>query len=165
MGFNVDLMAVRGLAVTDLHARLQLEPTGSSESEPESPLVGATLPSGWHLLYFNDRSPPTEAELAALSASAEVMFLDVCEMATVCTAKCWRNGKRMWRISHDSQHGIDHLEADGDLPECFPSVADRLRKCQTPNGDIDYIFNVPADVFAEITGLSDEMKTEFSNDP
>jgi hypothetical protein len=157
MGFNVDLVAVRGLPATELHARLQLEPTANSESEPESPVVGASLPSGWEIVYFNDRSPPTEAELAVLSGSAEVVFLDVCEMATICTAKCWKSGKILWSISHDSQRGTDHLEAEGEKPGCFPSIADRLRQCQAANGDadrIDYIFNVPAEVFAAITGFS-----------
>jgi len=157
MGFNVDLVAVRGLPATELHARLQLETTEDSETEPESPVVGATLPSGWEIVYFNDRSPPTEAELAALSDSAEVLFLDVCEMVSACTAKCWQNGKMTWSISHDSQRGTDHLEAEGDAPRCFPSIADRLRHCQEARGDadhIDYIFNVPADVFAQIAGFT-----------
>ena len=157
MGFNVDLVAVRGLPKTELHARLHLAATANSETEPESPVVGATLPTGWEIVYFNDRSPPTEADLAALSKSAEVLFLDVCEMATICTAKCWHNGTMIWSISHDSQRGTGHLEAKGDVPGCFPSIAGRLGECQAARGDadqIDYIFNVPADVFAELTGFT-----------
>lgn len=152
MGFNVDLVAVRGLPEADLHARLQLEPTGNSESEPESAVVGAIMPAGWHIFYFNDRTPPTETELAALSNSAEVLFLDVCEMATASSAKCWQNGKMKWRITHD---GDDHLEAEGDLPSCFQPISDRLHQCQASGGvDIDYLFNVPTDVFTEITGFN-----------
>lgn len=157
MGFNVDLVAVRGLPAIELHTQLQLETTENSETEPESPVTGATLPSGWEVVYYNDRSPPTEAELAALSNHAEVLFLEVCEMVSASRARYWQNGKMTWSISHDSQHGTDNLEAEGDVPVCFASIADRLRQCQTARGDvdhIDYIFNVPADVFAEITGFT-----------
>lgn len=152
MGFNVDLVAIRGLPATDLHARLKLEPTRNFETEPESAVVGAIMSTGWHIFYFNDRSPPTEAQLAALSTSAEVLFLDVCEAVMVSTAKCWQNGKIRWCILHD---GGDHLQAEGDLPDCFQSISDRLHRCQAfEHDDIDYLFNIPPDVFVEVTGFN-----------
>ena len=45
MGFNVEVVAVRGLSPIDIHARLQLESTVETEAEPESSVVAATLPS------------------------------------------------------------------------------------------------------------------------
>jgi hypothetical protein len=153
MGFNVDLVAVRGLSPSDTHARLQLQATADTESDPESPVVAASLPSGWHILYFNDRAPPAETELASLSMDAEVLFLDICEMVTTSYAKCWENGNLKWRIAHDCQRGRDDLEVIGDVPSCFQPIADRLRQSQASDDDIDYIFNIPAEVFSNITGF------------
>lgn len=72
MGFNVELVAVRGITPNDVYTRLQLEATAHTESEPESPVVAASLASGWLILYFNDRTPPPEGELASLSIDADV---------------------------------------------------------------------------------------------
>lgn len=40
------------------------------------------------------------------------------------------------------------------MPTCFQPIADRLRQLQNTGDDVDYIFNVPAEVFADITGFA-----------
>jgi len=148
MGFNVDLVAARGITASDLLATMNLEYTGHTEEEPESPVVGASLPSGWYILYFNDRTPPKETDLASLAGGAEVMQLDVSEAVGHSDAKCWMNGLMTWRILYE---GAQRLAVTGHTPDCFAEVEDRMRKKQASENDVDYVFNVPADVFAEIT--------------
>ena len=153
MGFKIDLVAVRGLPPQDVHTQLHLFTNGATETEPESDVVAAELPTAWYLLYFNDRSPPDEEKLLALSANAEVLFLSVSETVMTSCAKYWQNGESHWTIDHDCDVDAEHLHTTGTLPDCFNSIAQRLNSLQRENDDADYIFDIPVDVFSHITGF------------
>jgi hypothetical protein len=153
MGFNIGTIAVRGKAIEDIHVALRLRPTEGREPDPESPVAAAMLPSGWYLLYLNDRIYPTSDELHDLSLNGELIFLDICETVMVSCATCWRNGKEIWSIGHDSQRGLDDLEICGDVPECFERISQRLQTLQKEKGDADYVFDIPVDVTCELTGF------------
>ena len=68
----------------------------------------------------------------------------------------WNDGSKVWEIEHDSDLGIGHLETSGDLPPSFPSIRDHLRSQQEEHGgdaaDTDYIFDIPVEVAAALTG-------------
>jgi len=153
MGFNVGTIAIRGKPIQDIHAALGLRATEACEEDPDAPVVAAMLPSGWYQLYFNDRNYPGSAGLRDLSLEAELVFVDVCETAMASLATYWQNGRQGWSIAHDSQHGLDHLEVSGDKPACFESISHRLRTLQREEGDADYIFDIPIEVVAELTGF------------
>lgn len=55
MGFRVQLIAVRGKEIDAIHRDYGVAPRGHREETPESPVVGALLPSGAYLLYINDQ--------------------------------------------------------------------------------------------------------------
>jgi hypothetical protein len=149
MGFNISMAAVRGRAVDEIHAALRLCSTNETESEPESPVVAALLPSGWYLVYFNDRGTPSASDLATLSGSGMAIVLEICEMVTSCKAAGWQDARQRWSISYDA--GV--LQAEGDLPDCFEPVKRRLSKQQAKSSDIDHVFNVPGDVVDELIGF------------
>jgi len=140
---------MQGMAVDGIHAALRLRSTGKTESDPDSPVVAALLPSGWYMLYFNDRGTPSAPDMAAVSASGMAIVLEVCEMVTSCKAAGWQDGRERWSISYDE----GTLEAEGDLPECFESIKSRLQKQQAESSDIAYVFNVPCDVVNELIGF------------
>jgi hypothetical protein len=147
MGYNVSNLAVRGRLIGEIHSILKLRPTDRRETDPESPVVAADLPSGWYLLYFNDsRLSPAEAQFAQLSAGAHAIYLDICDMVSASSASGWRDGRRVWSISHNVQRGGRDLELTGEIPDCFHSIAECLRQQQIGQNDIDYVFNVPAEV-------------------
>lgn len=153
MGFNVGTIAIRGKSIQDIHNELRIRQTEGREEDPEAPMVGAMLPSGWYQLYSNERSYPGSEGLKDLSLNAELAFVEVSETAMASCASCWRNGKQVWSIAHDSQHGLEHLKITGDSPACFKSVSQRLMTLQKEKGDADYTFDVPVEVALELTGF------------
>ena len=57
MGFNAGTIAIGGKPIQEVHGDLGLRETEVGEEDPESPVVGAMLPSGWYQVYFNDLGP------------------------------------------------------------------------------------------------------------
>ncbi len=122
---------------------------------PESELNGATLADGSYVI-ISDRD---QLELATddvvarrLSGLGETIVGFVEEHTTCSSAECWRGGRQLWWIYHDSNRrgGVMHLETDGRLPACYADVFENLKRQQEtqPKGKFgcDYIFDVPVEV-------------------
>ena len=65
--------------------------------------------------------------LQRLSAGCEVVTGDVEEHVMVSIAIGWKDGQRVWSVTHDAQRDIEHLQTEGELPAAFTSIRDRLR--------------------------------------
>jgi hypothetical protein len=85
----------------------------------------------------------------------------VLEGPIISYASLWQRGHCTWQIRHDPNQGIDHLEAIGDLPPEFAVFRDtamhqqRAREELRRPGElgVDYVFDVPLDAAATITGF------------
>lgn len=158
MGYSQSWLAVRGKSPTEVLETLRLRGTGTREEIAESPIVGAALPTGWYLIV-GGRSGHRflrDQILQGLSAGCEVVTGDVEEHVMVSVATGWKDGHRVWSITHDAQHNIEHLETEGELPAAYASIRDRLRSQQQKAGgstaDVDYIFDVPVELAQTLTG-------------
>lgn len=82
------------------------------------------------------------------------------EHAMISFASCWQSGRHIWQIRHDPSLGNEHLEAFGDLPPGFTGfreVAVHKQRSQHEHrrpsqSGVDYVFDVPLDTAATITG-------------
>lgn len=157
MGFSLSWIAVCGKAVEEVWTGLALQGTGVREEVPEAPIVGADLPSGCYMVvanrnltYFNNTL------LERLSLGCEIITCSVEEHTMYSRAAGWNDGSKVWEIEHDADMGIGHLETRGDLPPSFPSIHDHLRSKQEEHGgdaaDTDFIFDIPVEVSAALTG-------------
>lgn len=153
MGFDIAWVAVRGRDPDVLYADSGFAPTGTFEADPDSPVVGARLPTGWYLLYFNDRHWPDDALLAKLSRGGEVVYFDVVESTSYASASHWRDGRMQWCVIRDSSQGSTHLETEGKLPDSFAELREHLLKEQTEKGDLDYLSEIPCELAEELTGF------------
>jgi hypothetical protein len=153
MGYSISWLAIRGEDVTTVHLQLGVSGTGEYEEVPESPLLGAKLPEGWYLVFANQCDYADNAPLASLSRIGELITCSVEEHCMCSSASGWNNGVPAWSVVHDSQQGLQHLDAQGDLPPVFSAVRDRLSTAQAQRGDADYIFDVPVEVAKAITGF------------
>jgi hypothetical protein len=145
---------------------LRLRRTGKHEEIPESPLLGVELAKGWYLIFANHCDFADAQPLATLSSNAEIITCTVEEHVMYSGASYWRNGKKMWSITHDSQHGIDHLETEGELPPVFTSIRDQMSARQLELDDADYIFDVPVRVAKSVTEFRyDESISDVSKEP
>jgi len=94
--------------------------------------------------------------LQRLSAGCEVVTGDVEEQVMVSVATGWKDGQRVWSVTHDAQRDLEHLQTEGELPAAFTNIRDRLRSEQQKAGgrkaDVDYIFDVPVELAQTLTG-------------
>lgn len=169
MGYSQSWVAVRGKGRATVLAAFGLRPTGAREEVAESPLVGAELPGGWYLLVANQGADALagEAALAGISTAGEAVTCEVEEHVMVSVASGWRDGRRLWVVGHDAQRGLDHLDAEGALPETFSEMRDRARAAQhAAGGDADHFFDVPVELAKALTGYRhDEDPPGASDEP
>lgn len=158
MGFRVALIAVRGIDADTLYQRYGVQRTGQREEIAESPVCGATVSTGWELLYLNDYPRPHSELLAKLSVNAELLFCDANETCMSSFATGWKNGEEEWLVFHDAQQSLNHLVTDGKLPDGYTAIRDAKIREQADEGDsVDCIFGVPIDLFASLTGIRYDM--------
>jgi hypothetical protein len=150
---------VDGIDQDALYDALDLAPTGEAPDRYDLgtsrvPLAGANLKSGWCAVFANGTlvldvttgtNPPRLARLPAKSRSITCVVL---EGPMVSYASLWQGGRHTWEIRHNRSYGVRHLEASGDLPPEFASFRDIAMDKQ----GADYVFNVPLDTAATITG-------------
>lgn len=159
MGYAISWIAIRGQSPGKVQALFDLEPTGDMESVPDSDVVGATLPSGWYLIFDNARTFEFSPELfdARMTAGAEAVVCMVEEHIMLSSAAAYKDGKQIWSTKHDAQEGIEHLEYSGELPVEFASIREKCLEMQRiENADssaADHIFDIPVALAAAITGF------------
>ena len=158
MGYSQSWLAVKGKPPAAVLDALSLRGTGTREEIAESPIVGAELPSGWYLVVTDRSGHPLMREqiLERLSAACEVVTGDVEEHVMVSVATGWKDGRRVWSVTHDAQRDMEHLDTHGELPATFSGIRDGLRSKQQAAGgrkaDVDYIFDVPVELAKTLTG-------------
>lgn len=171
MGFNMSWIFVDGIDQDALYDALDLAPTGETPDRydlgtSDVPLAGATLKSGWCAVFAKyalvmdltmGTNPPRLMRLPTKSRSVMCVVL---EHAMMSYASFWQYGHHTWQVRHDSSQGREHLEAFGDLPSGFAdfrNIAMDKQRAQkeglNPGGwGVDYVFDVPLDTAATITG-------------
>jgi hypothetical protein len=160
MGYSLSWVAVKADPKA-VYAALNVQPTGEREEIPESAFCGAQLSGGWTLIVFN-RKELKDKQLATASRIGETIHCFVEEHVMVTVASGWRDGKQIWRVTHDGQKSADHLSADGQVPPDFAPIRDKYLAKQTaePEEDVDHIFDIPVELARALTGFRHDQ--EFS---
>ena len=158
MGFSISWIAIRGISKADACTRLSIQDSSEPDEANESPVSGALLPTGWLVIFLNDLVHPFVAieELCKLSEGCEVIGCQVEEHVMASAAFLYRNGRRIWNITHESEKGGDNLEVDGSPPSEFStikakSIAAQQRSDEEDEG-VDYIFEVPLELAEGVCG-------------
>ncbi|HYL99730.1 MAG TPA: hypothetical protein VEZ90_12305 [Blastocatellia bacterium] len=163
MGYSVSWLAVNGKTFELVIAELGLSPTGEREEIPESPIVGASLPTGWVLIFYNEREAPfvSGETLQKLSKKCRLIECHVEEHTMFSMSGCYENGDLVWNVMHESRQGIYHLEIEGSPPEAARVLADDARKQQEATGGesagVDYVFDVPILLAQNITSFRHDL--------
>jgi hypothetical protein len=179
VGFNMSWIFVDGINEDALYGALDLAATGERPDEHDLgtshvPLAGATLKSGWcavfaHYALIMDATAGTNpARLMRIPAKSRCITSVVLEHAMVSYASLWQDGQYVWQIRHDPSQGSGHLEVRGDLPAAFGDVRSiALEKQKTQDArrksgewGVDYLFDVPIDTAATMTGYRHDRRTE-----
>jgi hypothetical protein len=149
MGVSLSWLAVRGKSVETVRRELQLRGTGNLGDIPGSPFVGSVSDSGWHLIVARgcEHRIVSTPVLERLSIDCEVLTCTVEEHVMFSEATGWRNGKRLWTVTHKGEDGPKGISADGALPEEYPAIRDGFISRQEAEGgakaDVDLLFEIP----------------------
>lgn len=91
---------------------------------------------------MGDEFARTDAWLARLSRTSQVIYsyADIrYEMSYACF---WRQREMKWQVSGDSENGDDKLRVEGNVPPYFESVRDRCLASHQETGQY-WAFDVP----------------------
>jgi hypothetical protein len=173
VGFSISWIAVRGLEKQELLQRFGLYDTGEIEEYPDSPICGTFLPDNAYLLCLSDcfHRFVTPKFLKKASKGCSILGCQVEEHIMASAAFFYRDGERLWNVVHESDRGIEHLDAEGEVPAPFRDIhreaVENQRKEESrvkkPNEilGVDYIFDVPVRLATALTGYSHD-RMEFS---
>lgn len=135
--------------------------TGENDEANEAPFSVAELPTGWTVLWSNDQTFAKIETCTPLSLKAPVLSCWVNETAMFSSANYFDRGHYLWFVGHDAQRGMNNLESDGELPDQFSSIRDRLIAEQDAAGgedaDVDFIFDIPLELAQSICGFKHDL--------
>ncbi|XAL98776.1 hypothetical protein OT109_14450 [Phycisphaeraceae bacterium D3-23] len=152
MGASLSWVAVQDRSKAELLDLLGLAVSTAEAETNDSEYFGYAMPSGWYVV-LSGRGDLTELPTVP---GEQAVACSVEENVMVSIATGWSRGECTWRITHDSEQGIEHLETEGDLPDCFASIRDGLfaeqAQFDAERPQVDYIFDIPVQVAKALTG-------------
>jgi hypothetical protein len=170
MGFSLSWIAIHGVPLETVLTRLNLARTGEYAEYARAAVSGQPLNRDWYLMVARgcDHEIVRPATLAGLSEEAEVVACSVEEHVMFASAERWQLGTRLWRVEHDAQQGIRHLEAAGTLPGSYEAVCERYREQQDAEdaGDkeVDCYFEIPLNLAKALADFKhDEVHTSLAD--
>jgi len=162
MGVSISYVGVSGISRDEILQRLSLKDSGEPDEYNETPLSIATS-GDWTVIWSNDLEYfSDEPLLASLSSGARIVVNCVEEHVMFFSAEEWRDGQRVWRVTHDSQTSNDHIAVEGAPPPGHVALLADMRRQQETDSDVDYISEVPVVLAQEITGFRYGEDSDFS---
>lgn len=160
MGFSISWLALKRATADEAAGALGLVRTGREADFAETDFCGAMLPTGWYLIVGNGTAgyqALMESDLAAHSATYDLVVCEVYEGPMYSSAAFWSGGARVWQVAHDPKRGRNDLDATGDLPESFEAMRLQFAERQKNEGGgvmpVDLTFNVPLELAHQLTGF------------
>ena len=160
MGYSIAWIAFKNMNHQDVIEHLGLRSTGQKASCGEAAFTGCELSKDWFLVVANDCDSPlvSQESLAGLSIHCEALACSVEEHVMYASAELWKEGRRIWRIAHDAQQSVRHIEADGDLPSGYTEALRAAAKEQDEEDvgsptEVDFYFEVPLDLAKGLVGF------------
>ncbi len=169
MGCAVSWIAIKSDNSNQIREMLEVTEAGEASDRHRDPLSMADLGNGWMLLYLNSLNSDIVADssLARLSKIGQLIVCKIEEHIMYSSCSMWMRSERLWRIAHDSQEGMYHLEQEGSLPEVFKSIKKEKFKAQHSEGgssaSVDLVFEIPLELAADMCGFQHNLTYPFKN--
>ncbi|TIW20974.1 MAG: hypothetical protein E5V65_07060 [Mesorhizobium sp.] len=98
-------------------------------------------------------SNPPDSDLSVFSQGKEMVVVHIEEHTMFARAELWSDGSNIWRIWHSGDENVMDLHTTGDLPASFETLRQQAFSKQDKESDVDYAFDIPLDLAAELTGF------------
>ncbi|RAZ82633.1 hypothetical protein DPM33_34510 [Mesorhizobium hawassense] len=154
MGFSISWFGLRGYGIKEAAALFGREVGGSSE-DFDAPVNAYRSDKNWAIIilgYCSFPNPP-DSYLSAFSQGREMVVVHIEEHTMFARAELWSAGKNIWRVWHAGDKDVRDLHTTGDLPASFQSLRQQAFSKQDKESDVDYAFDIPLDLAAELTGF------------
>lgn len=166
MGRSLSLIAVRGVSQKQAEESLQIRAVEGVEATSQKVCQIGPLSDEWLAVLFDHHGYGVAAKRgkSLLAQADEAILLNLEEHVMSSDASGWVNGTMEWSVSHDSEKGILHLETTGNLPVEFDVIEATARAELEEDGgeasDTDFLFDVPEQLVAVVTGFDQEFPEE-----
>ncbi|TIV72343.1 MAG: hypothetical protein E5V89_05805 [Mesorhizobium sp.] len=154
MGFSISWFGFRGYEIKDAAALFGRD-VGESSEDFDAPISAYRSDKNWAIIilgYCSFPNPP-DSYLSSFSQGREMVVVHIEEHTMFARAELWSSGKNIWRIWHSGDKGVRDIHATGDLPASFESLRQQAFSKQDKESDVDYVFDIPLDLAAELTGF------------
>jgi hypothetical protein len=165
MGYSLSWLASRDKAPGALQHELGCSGSGEFGDYPGFPLVGHMLPSGWYLLIANrcDHLIISDSTLSAISSDCAIVACSIEEHVMYSASSFWNEGKRGWKIEHQSERGLTDLKVLGDPPAEFQQIRQFCAEKQATEEEselsADWFFDIPLLVAKHLVGFKHDETT------
>jgi hypothetical protein len=92
-----------------------------------------------------------------LSSGCEVIACTVEEHVMYSESSGWRDGQRLWLVTHKGEDGPKDVSATGSLPPSYAAIRDRFTAQQQAEGgvktEVDYLFEIPVVLAQSFVGF------------
>jgi len=114
--------------------------------------------TGWCIIGEGDPEGKIVAEqfLSMGSKRWQTIFASIAEHANFASCGEWMDGNEMWRITHELDIALDHVEHQGNLAPDIVSILEELTtefKSLEPDELYDVFSSIAPDFFLERTGF------------
>ncbi|MEL7470503.1 MAG: hypothetical protein AAFN27_18765 [Pseudomonadota bacterium] len=152
MGFRISYLATTA-APDAVASAFGIEFERKDREAPERrDWIGVLKSSGWTLFWSENEEffAGNPKAVATLSNNAPVYVCRVNETVMYCSSEFWRSGDLDWKVEHDADQDLEHLEVRG-TPPGFKAERDaRLAELRADPDPCDYIFEVPLNLAAQV---------------
>ncbi len=156
MSFKASWIAIPAAGYSSVLGRLGLKETKQNDNANETLLSGALVGEDWYVVFSNDITFAGDKGASALSNVDRCIACAMDENSIFSSVTEYRKGLKRWSVEHDAQVGNLHLKVEGVPPEAFKPIGEKFLNLQnsqdTLDGSIDYLFEVPIELAANITG-------------
>jgi hypothetical protein len=159
MGYAISWIAFKDKTAAQAAGLLGLSPSGELEQEPESMFCGVRLDNGWYVVVINEYRHKfvSDRSLQRVSAAADVVAANIEEHVMFCSVEEWDRGNLIWKVGHESEKGLRHLEEQGSPPGQYLAVKERLLAAQRREDEgareVDYVFDAPLELADALVGF------------
>jgi hypothetical protein len=155
MGLSAHLYAFDATKAPAILPILGLSQTNRRDDNHATPL-GGCVEQGHYLIWHSNPHHVLidDAAVDSASAHADITTLSVNETVMVSAVTGHSGGAHRWSVVHDCQKAAGDISAWGNPPNDWLALRD-ARAEEQASGDqaVDYMFDVPADLFELLTGL------------
>ena len=157
MGLAISWIAAKGGGRAETLAALGLAEAGAralAEPVPPPPKLSAFERDGWLFLVSSDCDFASRARVAAASQGGLAVGAYLEEHVMVSGAFGASDGRLVWSVQHDPEHGLEHLEVWGEPPAELTEIRASLVEQQKTEHEVDFLFDAPAELAATVCGFN-----------